>query len=141
MGSRSLAAFELLIDSVEMEARDRLANLGLFASAGVVWLLVWFVVNTRDPIADPSAGLIGAGLMGIAVGLTTMPLFWLAVFAKNRRIAFRGDWARAVRRGAWVGLIVSVLVVFRLQGVFQVPIAFFIVLMVIVAEATLSVER
>jgi hypothetical protein len=46
-----------------------------------------------------------------------------------------------VRRGAWVAVIVAVLVVLRLQGLFQLPIALFILAMVFVAEATLSVER
>jgi hypothetical protein len=124
-----------------MEPRDRLANLALFAAAAVVWILVGFVVTTRDPSVDPGAGFLGAGLIGISVGLTAMPLFWLSVFARNRRIAYRGDWIRAVRRGAWVGVVVFVLVVLRLQGLFQVPVALFILAMVIVAEAALSGER
>ena len=70
-----------------------------------------------------------------------MPLFWLAVFARHRRIAYRGDWTRAVRRGVWVAIVVTVFVILRLQQVFQPPIALFIVALVILAEATLSVER
>jgi hypothetical protein len=70
-----------------------------------------------------------------------MPLFWLAVFARHRRIAYRGDWLRAIRRGAWVGVVVFVLVVLRLQGLFQLPVALFILAMVIVAEAALSADR
>lgn len=129
------------LDSLVMEPRDRLANLGLFAAAAVVWILVGFVVTTRDPLVDPGAGFLGAGLIGLALGLTAMPLFWLAVFARHRRIAYRGDWLRAVRRGAWVGVVVFVLVVLRLQGLFQLPVALFILAMVVVAEAALSGER
>ncbi|MEK6719484.1 MAG: hypothetical protein AABZ33_02300 [Chloroflexota bacterium] len=124
-----------------MEARDRLVNLGLFGAAAVVWFLVGIVVTTRDPLVDPMAGFIGAGLIGAALGLTAMPLFWLAVFGRHRRVAYKGDWLRAIRRGAWVALVVALFVVLRIQGVFQVPIALFVVAMVIVAESTLSVER
>lgn len=124
-----------------MESRDRLANLGIFAAATLVWILVGLVVTTRDPRIDQAAGFVGAALIGLAVGLTTIPLFWLAVFTRHRRIAYRGDWLRALRRGGWVAVVIAVLVVLRLQGLFQVPIALFILVMVFVAEATLSVER
>jgi hypothetical protein len=124
-----------------MEARDRLANLAIFAAAGVVWLLVALVITTRDPIEDATAGFIGAALIGLAIGLTTVPVFWLIVFGRHRRIAYRGDWTRAARRGAWVGLVATVLVILRIQGVLELPIALFIVALVVVAEATLSAER
>ena len=124
-----------------MEARDRLANLGLFGAAAVAWILVGLIVTTRDPRLDPTAGLIGAALMGVAVGLTTIPLFWLAAFGRHHRLAYRGDWLRAVRRGSWVAVVVALFVVLRLQGAFQLPIALFVMAMVLVAEATLSVER
>lgn len=124
-----------------MEARDRLANVALFIAAAVVWVLVGLVVTTRDPRLDPAAGLLGALLIGLAIGLTTIPLFWLAVFGRHRRIAYRGDWTRAIRRGGWVTVIVAVFVGLRLQGAFQLPIALFVVTMVLIAETTLSVER
>ena len=129
------------LDSIVMEPRDRLANLGLFGAAVIVWVLVGLVVTTRDPRIDSSAGFLGAGLVGLAIGLTTIPLFWLSVFARHRRIAYRGDWMRAIRRGAWVTVVVAVLVVLRPQNLFQPQIALFILAMVFVAEATLSVER
>ena len=124
-----------------MEARDRLMNLGVFGAAGVVWLLVALIVTTRDPLVEPAAGFVGAALIGLAVGLTAVPVFWLVVFGRHRRIAYHGDWTRAARRGAWVGLIVGVVVVLRIQGVLELPIALFIVALVVVAEATLSTER
>ncbi len=129
------------LDSLVMEARDRLTNLGLFGAALVVWVLVGLVVTTQDPIKDPSAGFLGAALMGLAVGLTMIPLFWLTAFGRHRRIAFQGDWTRAGRRGGWVGLIVTVLVVLRLQGALELPIALFMIALIVVAEATLSAER
>jgi hypothetical protein len=124
-----------------MEARDRLANLGFFAAAGVVWVLVALVVTTRDPRIDPGAGYVGALLIGLALGLMMIPLFWLAIFGRHRRIAYRGDWTRAIRRGGWVAVVAALFVILRLQQVFQPPIALFILLMVVVAEAILSVER
>jgi hypothetical protein len=68
-------------------------------------------------------------------------LFWLVVFARHRRIAYRGDWARAIRRGGWVVLVTALFVVLRLNKVFSPEIGLFILALVAVAEATLSVER
>jgi hypothetical protein len=124
-----------------MAPRDRLANLGLLAAATMAWILVALVVTTRDPRVDTGAGFVGAVLIGLAIGLTAAPLFWLLWFARQRRIAYRGDWIRAIRRGGWVALVVAVLVVLRLQNLFQIPIALFIVAVVSVAEAMLSTER
>jgi hypothetical protein len=124
-----------------MESRDRLANLALFGAAAVVWILVGLIVTSRDPLVDPTAGFVGAVLMGLAVGLTVIPLFWLAVFARHGRIAYRGDWLRAVRRGGWVGVLVGLFVALRIQGLLQLPIALFVIAMVSIAEATLSAER
>ncbi len=129
------------LDSLRMESRDRLVNLANFAAAGVVWLLVALIVTTRDPIADPVAGFIGASLIGLAVALTTTPIAWLLVFGRHRRIAYQGDWSRAARRGGWIGLIVAIFIVLRLQGALELPIALFILALASVAEATLSAER
>ncbi len=129
------------LDSLVMESRDRLANLGFFAAAAVVWLLVGLVMTTRDPVVDPGAGFLGAVLVGLAVALTLVPLIWLAVFGRHRQIAYRGDWLRAIRRSAWVGIVVAVLIVLRLQGLLELPIALFIIALSVVAEATLSAER
>jgi hypothetical protein len=129
------------LDSLVMEARDRLTNLAFFAAAGVLWILVALVVTTRDPKIDPAAGFVGAGLIGLAMGLTLVPLFWLAVFARHRRIAYRGDWTRAVRRGGWVAVVTAVFVILRLQQSFAPPLALFILGLVVLAEAVLSIER
>jgi hypothetical protein len=124
-----------------VEARDRLGNLAILTAAGVVWLLTLLILFTRDPIDEPSARFIGAALIGLAVGLTAIPLAWLIVFARHRRIAYRGDWTRAVRRGAWAGLFVAVLVLLRLEGVLALPIVLFMLALIVVAEMTLSAER
>jgi hypothetical protein len=70
-----------------------------------------------------------------------VPFFWLAVFARHRRIAFRGDWSRAIRRGAWVAMVVTILIALRIQGVLSLPIAVFVAALVVLAETVLSVER
>ncbi len=124
-----------------MDARDRIANLGLLAAAGVVWILVAVLVTSRDPYAEPMAGYIGALVIGIAVGLTAAPLAWLVVFARHRRIAYQGAWMRAGRRGAWLGLFVAALIVLRLVDAFQLPIVLFLAAIFVVAEITLSAER
>ncbi len=129
------------LDSLVMEPRDRLANLGVFAAAAIVWLLVGLVVTTRDPVTDPGAGFVGAALIGLAVALSLVPIVWLTVFGRHRQIAYRGDWPRAVRRSSWVGIIVAVLIVLRVQDLLELPIALFIIALALVAEATLSAER
>ena len=77
----------------------------------------------------------------LATALTLVPLLWLTVFGRHHQIAYRGDWPRAIRRAAWVGIVVAVLIVLRLQGLLELPIALFMIALVVVAEATLSVER
>ena len=81
------------------------------------------------------------GLTRLATTGTTAPLFWLVAFARQRRIAFRGDWTRAIRRGAWVAALVATFVVLRLQGIFQLPIALFLGAMAWVAESAISSQR
>jgi hypothetical protein len=129
------------LDSMVMDARDRTANLGFFGAAAVVWVLVGLVVTTRDPLVDRSAGFVGAFLIGLAIALTLIPIIWLTVYGRHRQIAYQGDWLRAIRRGVWVGIVVAVLVVLRLQGLLELPIALFMIALVVVAEATLSAER
>ncbi len=124
-----------------MELRDRILNLGLLAAAGVVWILVAGLLTSRDPYQDVAAGYLGAGLLGLAVGLVATPLAWLVVFARHRRIAYTGDWMRAGRRGAWIGLFVTGMVVLRLVDAFQLPILVFLAAIFAVAEITLSAER
>jgi hypothetical protein len=141
LSSAAAAHIVEALDSGPMEPRDRMGNLGIFAAAAVVWALVGLVVTTRDPRLDASAGFLGAGLIGLAIGLTTIPLFWLAVFGRHRRIAYQGDWLRAFRRGAWVAILVALFVVLRLQNALSFPIVLFVLALVAVAEATLSTER
>ena len=129
------------LDSGPMEARDRRLSLVLFGAAAAAWVLVGLVVLTLDPRVSPVNGYLGAGAIGLALGVTTVPLFWLAGFARQRRIAYRGDWTRAIRRGAWVAVLVAVVVVLRLQGILQLPIVLFLGAIAWIAEAALSNQR
>ena len=124
-----------------MATRDRLLALGLLGAALVVWALVALVVTTRDPIAEPTSGVVGAALIGLAVALTVIPVLWLVTYARQRGMTYLGDWTRAIRRGAWVGGITTGFIVLRLQGALELPIALFIIALAVVAEATLSAER
>lgn len=122
-----------------MYARDRLANLGLFGLAAVAWASTAILFTTRFP-EGLAVQATGAVLLGLAFGLTTTPLFWLAVFGRHRRIAYRGDWLKAARRGAWLGFLVAAFVLLRSQGAFSPPIGLFLVAMAIFVEVSLSVE-
>jgi hypothetical protein len=124
-----------------MEAFDRRANLSLFGAAALAWLVVAGIVLTLDPRGAPVVAGIGAAAMGAALGLTSVPLWWLAAFRRQRRIAYHGDWARAIRRGAWVGGIAGVLVLLRAEGLLSLPVAAFIVALAVLAEGALSVRR
>ena len=120
-----------------MEAQRRVA-ITMLGLAGAAWLVVLVLGVLVDPLSDPNAGFIGALALGVATGLTASPLFWLISFARHRRIAYRGDWLRAGRRGAWVGILVAVFVVMRINGVLQPQIALFLIALALVAEITLT---
>jgi len=120
-----------------MEAQRRVA-ITLLGLAGAAWVVVLVVGVAVDPLSDANAGFTGALALGLATGLTAAPLFWLISFARHRRIAYRGDWLRAGRRGAWVGILVAVFVVMRINGVLQPQIALFLIALALVAEITLT---
>ncbi len=124
-----------------MEARDRLINIATLLAAGLAWIVVILIVTTQDPRDSGQVVFFGALSIGVAIGLTTVPLLWLVVFGRHARIAYRGDWLRAFRRGAWVAFVVALFVLLRLENAFSLPIALFVLVIVGVAEATLSVDR
>lgn len=124
-----------------MERRDRWACLALLLAGLLAWLGVAVVLLTQDPGTSAGIRYTGAGLIGLATGLTAAPTFWLVAFALQRRISFRGDWLRAARRGAWVGGVVGLVVVLRVEGLFQPQIGLFVAALAIVAEVSLSARR
>jgi len=121
-----------------MQPRDRRIAIAILGIAALAWVAVALVLLNVDPTADTGAGFLGGGALGVAVAATFAPLLWLLAFARHKRIAYRGDWTRAVRRGAWLGLLVGVFVVMRINGVFQPQIGLFFAALALVAEVTLS---
>ena len=121
-----------------MQPRDRRFAVALLGVAALGWAVVAAVLLGVDPRADTSAGFLGGGALGVAVAATSAPLLWLLAFARHKRIAYRGDWTRAIRRGAWIGLLVAVVVIMRINGVFQPQIGLFFAALALVAEVTLS---
>ena len=117
---------------------NRRTALTLLGLAVIAWLVVLTVGASMDPLADPTVGFIGALALGAAMGLTATPLLWLISFARHRRIAYRGDWFRAARRGAWVGILAALFVVMRVNGIFQPQIGLFLVALALAAEITLT---
>jgi hypothetical protein len=118
--------------------RNRRIAVTLLTIALIGWLVVAGIALNVNPLTDPGMGMVGALALGFAAGATAAPIFWLVGFARQRRIAYRGDWLRAVRRGAWVGVLVAILVVMRLSDIFQLPIALFLLALALVAEVTLT---
>ena len=124
-----------------MNARDRRTTFWLLGAALMAWLVVTLVFVSRSPVGDPGLQILGGVLLGTAFTLSTWPLFWLVAFAGHARIAYIGDWSKAFRRGATVGVVVSVLVVLLARDAFSLPLALFIVVMAIVIEVSLSRQR
>ncbi len=124
-----------------MYERDRLANVALLAGAAGAWAVVAYIVLNHDPLGEPVVLLAGALAMGVAAGMSLVPLLWLAGFVRARRIAYRGDWWRAARRGVLVGLVVVIFVLLLGQQMFSVPLALFVVAMAVLVEATLTFRR
>lgn len=118
--------------------RNRRVALTLLGISAIGWLVVAVIAVGVNPLADPGMGLVGALALGFAAAVTAGPIFWLVGYTRQRRIAYRGDWQRAIRRGAWVGVLVAIFVVMRLNDIFQVPIALFLIALAIVAEVTLT---
>lgn len=121
-----------------MDERDRRRTLVLVALAAAAWVAVGAVFVVVDPRSSPTAGMAGAGALGLAAALSATPLFWLVSFARHKRIAYRGDWWRAIRRGAWVGAVIAAYVIMRLNGGFQLSIGLFLIALALVAEVTLT---
>ena len=85
----------------------------------------------------PEAGrnrAIVVAMVGVATWLLVTPFAFLAEFGLRRRIAYRGMWARAHRRGLLVGLAVAALAGLRLGGALSVPGALFVVVMLVLVE-------
>lgn len=128
-------------DGPNVNTADRLANVGLLALCLAAWTGVVVVLVAFDPRTNAQVLLAGALLLGVALAASLAPLLWLAGFARQGRIAYRGDWWRASRRAALVGLVVTIFVVLRGEAALNVPLALFVVAMAALVELTLSLRR
>ena len=98
--------------------------------------------DPRSAWSIRSAGFVGAGLIGLAVGLTLIPIVWLDVFGRHRQIAYRGRLVAGHPAGAPGSASSSPSSsLLRVQGLLELPIALFMIALALVAEATLSAER
>ena len=124
-----------------MLLRDRTSGLLLLLLAVCAWgAVAWLLIN-RSPVGQPSIQLAGSLAIGTAVGISVWPLFWLAGYARQRTIAYRGDWSKAARRALIVGLTVGVLVMLRGQAMLSVPLAAFVITLAVLVEAAFNVKR
>jgi hypothetical protein len=124
-----------------VEDRDRTVAIALIVLAVVCWAGVGALLTRVSPLGRVEVQLVGAALIGLACGVSAVPLAWLAAFGRHRRVAYHGDWTRAARRGLWVALVVALLVALRTQQAFSLPVALFVVVMVLFVEVSLSVGR
>jgi hypothetical protein len=120
--------------------RTIVAGLLLAGLLGALVLVGWAssacpLETDAQPCPDAARNLvIGIGLAASASALIVTPFAFLAEFVARRRIAYRGAWVRAVRRGLLVGLVVAALAGLRLADVLSVPIALFTILLGAVIE-------
>lgn len=107
----------------------------------MAWVVVVGFFVTRSPVGDVGVQVLGGVIVGVGVALAGIPLFWLTVFGRHGRIAYRGDWTKAIRRGAVAGFVAALFVVLRSQGAFSWPLALFVVVMAVFIEIGLSAAR
>jgi hypothetical protein len=124
-----------------MLARDRVIGFTLLLLAVAAWAAVGWLLLNRSPIGQPVIQLTGAVAIGTAVGITVWPLLWLLGYARQRTIAYRGDWSRAGRRALIVGLTVGVLVMLRGAATLSLPLAAFVITLAVLVEAAFSLKR
>jgi hypothetical protein len=118
-----------------VSARDRSITLVLVAAALVAWVGVALLLTMVSPVGDAGAQLLGAIMLGSAVGLTLWPLLWSA----GRRTA--GSLTTAGRRAGLAGLVVSILVVLRVLDAVSLPVVLFLVVGAVLVEVALTLRR
>ena len=79
--------------------------------------------------------------MGLAVGLTMVPLFWLAAFGRTGGSPSRATGSARSAAGAGSVCRHACSSSCGSRALLELPIALFMIALVVVAEATLSAER
>jgi hypothetical protein len=120
--------------------RTIVAALALLAALTAI-LLVVFAANacpTRTASnACPAAALnrtLVIALAALTVALAITPFAFLGEFVVRRRIAYRGGWGRAIRRGLLGGAVVAAIAALRVGGALTVPVTIFVVLLAALVE-------
>jgi hypothetical protein len=127
-------------DRVTGHHRTVVAGLALLAVLAVLVLVVFAGNACPSQTASnpcPQAGMnriLVVGLAAFAVTLTITPFAFLAEFVVRRRIAYRGAWFRAARRGVLCGAVVAALAALRIGGALTVAVAIFVVLLAVLGE-------
>jgi hypothetical protein len=125
---------------VSGRSRFVVAALALLAVVAAMALVVFAAAACpTDTPARPCPGawnnrLVVIGLAATAIGLLVTPFAFLAEFAGRRRIAYRGAWGRAARRGVLAAALVGALAGLRLAGALSVPGALFLLTLGAIAE-------
>ena len=129
-----------------MKGRDLAAAAALLVAALATMLLLVAFASRACPAPSaeldcPAAALnrtVVVGLSAVVAGLVVAPFAFIGEFAARRRIVYRGSWRRAGRRAALAGLVVVALAGLRLGGALNAPLALFVLLAPIVADAYLT---
>ena len=125
----------LLVATLVIAALLFAAGLVLFANSACPTQLP----SQPCPAADTNR-VIAIGLAAGAVASLVAPFAFLGEFLLRRRIAYRGAWGRAARRGILAGIGVVILAGLRLGGALSGPGAIFVVLLAAAIE-WLSIRR
>jgi hypothetical protein len=118
-----------------VSARDRSLTLILVVAALLAWVAVAVVLSTLSPVEDAGVQLLGALVLGTAVGLTLWPLLWAA------RRGAPGSLLTAGRRSGLAGLVVSILVVLQALDVLVLPVVLFLIIGAILVEVAFSLRH
>ena len=118
-----------------VSASERTITIFLVAAAIAAWFVVAFVLAFSSPEDAAAVQLGGAVVFGLAVALTLWPLLWSATRARP------GSLTAAARRSILAGSVVSILVVLRAIDAVNTVLVVFVVVGVIVIEATVTLRR
>jgi hypothetical protein len=121
---------------------DRVLVAALFLIAVLAAVLLLAFAGNACPAttantACPQAGtnrVIVVGLASVGLAFLVSPFAFLAEFIVRRRIAYRGAWGRAARRGTLAGLALAAIAGLRLGGALTVPVAIFVVILAVLLE-------
>lgn len=120
--------------------RDRTVSLVLVSSAFAAWIIVGLVFTNVSPVGSAGAQLLGALLLGAAVGLTAWPLLWSASHHADR-LDDAGGLVTAGRRSGLIGLVVTILVVLRALDAVALPVLLFIIITAVLVELAFTLRR